>query len=83
MKFHRQSIDYDLIEYRFRYIDHVINLLVQLYLFDKYFDVEYYIIIDISQGRKLDNNFQIYRKLDSQRKLHNIIVHIIYFSQRI
>ena len=81
--FKKDDIAYDSIEHRLRYIDHIINLSIQFFLFDKHSNVEYDIIIDISVDRKLNEKLQKYRKLKLQNKFHNIIIHIMYSFQRI
>lgn len=52
--FRKNDIAYDSIKHRFRRINHIINLSIQVFLFDKHSNIEYDIIIDISIVRKLD-----------------------------
>ena len=79
----QHDIDYDSIEHRLRCLSHIINLVVQTYLFDKHFDVEYRIVINIRQTRELNVELQKYRKFESQNKLHNINFYIFRTSQRV
>ena len=78
----KYDIEYDVVEHRLRCIDHIINLIVQTYLFDKHFNVEYRIIIDVFVAKKLNDEFQQYRKLEFQKKFHNINIYILRTSQR-
>jgi len=85
-KFHKMNnVYYDSIKHCLRCIGYVINLFVQAFLFDKHLNIE-----NDHRARDKDNNdnssnkeLQDYRKLDSQGKLHNIIVYIMRSSQRI
>ena len=60
----KHDIEYDVVEHRLRCIDHIINLIVQTYLFDKHFNVEYRIIINVFVTKKLNDEFQQYRKFE-------------------
>ncbi len=84
-----QKIDnvyYNLIEHCLRYIDYIINLFVQMFLFDKYSNIGDCCKSNSNED-ETDNSFNIelqnYRKLGLQDKLHNIVVYIIQSSQRI
>jgi len=78
------DVRYDPIEHRLRCIDHIINLFVQTFLFGRHSNVEGNHHEDEDEDEDPSNKeFQDYRKLDSQDKLHNIIVYIMRSSQRI
>ena len=79
----QHDIDYDSIEHRLRCLNYIINLIVQAYFFDKHFDVEYRIIINIRQAKKLNVELQKYRKLEFQNRFHNINFYIFRISQRV
>ena len=64
-------------------MNHIINLTMQTYLFDKHSDVEYRIMINIFFAKKLNDEFQTYRKLKFQNKLYNINIYIFRISQRV
>ena len=66
-------------KYRFRCLNHIINLSIQNFLFDQHFN---------SETQKLDaifnnENLQHYRRFDFQKKLHNVNTHIMKNIQRI
>ena len=79
----QHDIDYDSTKHRLRCINHIINLTIQAYLFDKHSDVEYRIVVNIRQTRELNVELQEYRKLNSQKRLHNINIYILRTSQRV
>ena len=56
---------------------------MQSYFLNKYLEAKHRIIIDTLEVRQLNEKLQTYRKLKSQKKLHNIIVHIFRSNQRI
>ena len=59
----KYNIDYNLMKYRLRYMSYVINLTIQIYLFDKYFNVEHRTIFNTIFVKKLNNRLTKYRKL--------------------
>ena len=79
----QHDIDYDSIEHRLRCLNYIINLIVQTYFFDKHFDVEYRIIINIRQIRKFNVELQKYKKFEFQNRFHNINFYIFRISQRV
>ena len=72
----QHNIDYDSMKHRLRCINHIINLAIQIYLFNKHFDVEYRIVVNIRQTKKFNVELQKYKKLNSQKRFHNIIIYI-------
>ena len=79
----QHDIDYNSMKQRLRCINHIINLTSQTYFFDKHFNVEYRIVVNIREIRKLNVELQKYKKLNSQKKIHNIIIYIFRTSQRV
>ena len=79
----QHDIDYDFVKYRLRCFDHIINLIVQIYLFEKHFNVEYRIVVNIRLIKKLNDELQMYRKFEFQEKFHNINVFIFRIFQRV
>ncbi|KAG6995755.1 hypothetical protein G7Y79_00042g078600 [Physcia stellaris] len=79
----QHGIDYDPVKHRLRCLDHIINLAVQAYLFGKHPDVEYRIVVNIRLAKKLNDELQMYRKLEPQEKLHNINTFILRTPQRV
>ena len=78
----KHEMNYDSIEHRLRCLNHVINLSVQAYFLSKHSETERQ-IVEISTTRKLTEDFQEYRKLKFQERLHNIIKFIFVNFQRI
>ena len=70
-------------KHRLRCFDHIINLVVQVYLFEKHSDVEYRIVVNIRKIKKLNDELQMYRKFEFQEKLHNINIFILRTFQRV
>ena len=79
----QHDIDYDFVEHRLRCLNHIINLTMQIYLFEKHFVVKYRIVVNTFFVKKLNDNLQKYRKFEFQNKFHNINTYILYFSQRV
>lgn len=78
------DVRYDPIEHRLHCIDHIINLSIEAFLFDKHPDIEGNRHGGEGEGDDSSNKeLQDYRKLGSQGKLHNIIVYIMRSPQRI
>ena len=73
------DVYYDLVKHRLRYINYIINLFFQTFLFDNYFNID----DEITRTNFIDAKLQIYRKFESLKKFHNVIIYIMYSSQRI
>ena len=73
------DVYYDFVKYRLRCINHIINLFVQAFLFDDHFDID----DEITTTNFIDAKLQTYRKFESLKKFHNVIIYIMYNSQRI
>ncbi len=73
------GIHYDSVEHRLRCLDHIINLVVQIFLFDKHFNSD----IDNTVNISFNEELKVFRKYDSLSKLHNINVFIMRDNKRI
>ena len=73
------DIEYDSIKHRLRCMNHIINLSIQAFLFDKHSNSNFDESIDCSS----EDELQVFKRFESLAKLHNVVVYIMRDNERI
>ena len=73
------DIEYDSIKSRLQCMSHIINLSIQTFLFDKHFNSNF----DESINCSSDDEFQVFKRFELLKSLHNVVVYIMRDNERI